>query len=252
MLDFKSSFSGLAAFIIARPSKAVARDEAKEREEKIQKTEERLIKKEELLDKRQNDIENEVAHLKEKATEIKEIKERTENLEKEKKTELERISGLTKEEAKDEMIKIIEKDSDADILVRLQKIESSGIEKIERRAKEILVSAIHRFGNSVASDTMATAVAIPSDEIKGKIIGKEGRNIKTFERATGVELIVDDTPGVITISCFDPVRRQIARVALENLIIDGRIQPVKIEELVEKARNEINKIIKEKGEPRLS
>jgi ribonuclease Y len=225
-----------------------ARREAKEREEKIQKTEERLIKKEELLDKRQNDIENEVAHLKEKATEIKEIKERTENLEKEKKTELERISGLTKEEAKDEMIKIIEKDSDADILVRLQKIESSGVEKIERRAKEILVSAIHRFGNSVASDTMATAVAIPSDEIKGKIIGKEGRNIKTFERATGVELIVDDTPGVITISCFDPVRRQIARVALENLIIDGRIQPVKIEELVEKARNEINKIIKEKGE----
>lgn len=224
------------------------REEAREREEKIAKNEDRLIKKEELLDKRQSDIEKEIEHIKIKVAEVKEIKERTESLEQEKCVELERISGLTSEAAKEELFKVIEKQGEEDLLVRMQKVESFATEKLERKAKEILVSAIHRFGNSVASDTMATSVAIPNDEIKGKIIGKEGRNIKAFERATGVEVIVDDTPGVITISCFDPVRRQIARVALENLITDGRIQPVKIEELVEKAKNDINKVIKEKGE----
>ncbi len=225
-----------------------AKEEAKEREEKLQKSEERLIKKEETLDKRQLDIDQEVNHIKDKVVEIKLIKEKTEALEQEKKLELERVAKLSTDEAKGELIKSIEKQSEEDILQRIQKLEQTGQEKLERRAKEIVVSAIHRFGNSVAADTMATSVSIPSDEIKGKIIGKEGRNIKAFERATGVEVIVDETPGVITISCFDPVRRQIARVALENLIIDGRIQPAKIEELVEKARNEINKIIKEKGE----
>ncbi|MDO8492313.1 MAG: ribonuclease Y [bacterium] len=224
------------------------KEEAHERDEKIQKAEERLIKKEELLDKRQTDIDKEVEHVKTKVVEIKEIKDRTEALEGEKLAELERVAKLSSEEAKEELIKVTEKQAEADLLVRMQKLERDGAEKLERKAKEILVSAIHRFGNSVASDTMATSVTIPNDEIKGKIIGKEGRNIKAFERATGVEVIVDDTPGVITISCFDPVRRQIARVALENLIIDGRIQPVKIEELVEKAKSEINKIIKEKGE----
>lgn len=225
-----------------------SKEEAKEREEKIQKNEERIIKKEELLDKRQGDIDTEAEHIKQKITEVKEIRDKAEAAEAQKKVELERIAKLSTEEAREELVKKIEKEAESDLLVRIQKLEQTGLERIERKAKEILVSAIHRFGNSVAADTMATSVAIPSDEIKGKIIGKEGRNIKAFERATGVEVIVDETPGVITISCFDPVRRQIARVALENLIIDGRIQPAKIEELVEKARGEINKIIKEKGE----
>ncbi|MEK7567619.1 MAG: ribonuclease Y [Patescibacteria group bacterium] len=225
-----------------------SKEEGKEREEKIQKSEERLIKKEELLDKRQVDIDQEVNHIKDKVAEIKQIKEKAEILEKEKQVELERVAGLSKDEAKEELVKAIERQSEDDIMQRIQKLEQTGQEKLEKRAKEIIISAIHRFGNSVAADTMATSVSIPSDEIKGKIIGKEGRNIKAFERATGVEVIVDETPGVITISCFDPVRRQIARVALENLIIDGRIQPAKIEELVEKARNEMGKIIKEKGE----
>lgn len=224
------------------------REEAKERDEKYAKSEDRLIKKEELLDKRQQDIEKEVQHIKVKIAEIKEIKERADKLEEDKKLELERVGKLTTEDAKEELFKIAEKQHEEDLTVRMQKLEATGHEKIERKAKEILIASIHRLGNSVASDTMATAVAIPSDEIKGKIIGKEGRNIKTFERAAGVEVIVDDTPGIITISCFDPVRRQIARVALENLIIDGRIQPAKIEEIVEKAKGEINKIIKEKGE----
>jgi len=225
-----------------------SREEVKEIEEKVKKSEERVIKKEETLDKRQGDIEKEVEQIKTRIAEIKEIKERAESFEQSKKIELERISRLSTEEAKEELIKLAEKQYEEDITVRMQKLEIGGSERLERKAKDILVAAIHRLGNSVAADTMATAVTIPSDEIKGKIIGKEGRNIKTFERAAGVEVIVDDTPGAITISCFDPVRRQIARVALENLIIDGRIQPVKIEEMVEKAKGEINKIIKEKGE----
>jgi ribonuclease Y len=151
------------------------REEAKEREDKIAKNEERLIKKEELLDKRQGDIEKEVEHIKLKAIEVKEIKDRTEAIEQEKRTELERISGLTGDMAKEELFKLIEKQAEEDLLVRMQKVESFATEKIERKAKEILVSAIHRFGNSVASDTMATSVTIPNDEIKGKIIGKEGR-----------------------------------------------------------------------------
>lgn len=224
------------------------RGEIKELEEKVGKNEERLIKKEEMLDKRQLDIEKEVEQLKVKISEVREIKDRADKLEADKKLELERIGKLTTESARDELFKVAEKQFEEDLTVRMQKLETSGVERLERKARDILVTSIHRLGNSVAADTMATAVAIPSDEIKGKIIGKEGRNIKTFERAAGVEVIVDDTPGVITISSFDPVRRQIARVALENLIIDGRIQPAKIEEMVEKAKSEINKIIKEKGE----
>jgi ribonuclease Y len=124
----------------------------------------------------------------------------------------------------------------------------TGEERLEQKAKSILATSIQRLANAVSSDMLTTHVAIPNDEIKGKIIGKEGRNIKAFERATGVEVIVDDTPGSITISSFDPVRRQIAKVALENLIKDGRIQPAKIEEIVKKSEEEINKVIKEKGE----
>lgn len=224
------------------------RGEQKEKEGELKKTEDRLIKKEELLDKRQLDIDAEVAAIKQKIEEVKEIRRRTEEIEAKKQKELSAISGLSPEAAHEEIIKAAEKTYQEDILVRLQKIEREGEERLDRKAKDILTTAIHRLGNSVASDTMSTTITIPGDELKGKIIGKEGRNIKAFERASGVDVIIDDTPGAITISSFDPVRRQIARVALENLIIDGRIQPVKIEEQVEKAKNDINKIMKEKGE----
>ncbi len=224
------------------------RAEQKEKEIELKKTEERLVKKEELLDKRQGDIDTEVEELKEKAVEIKKIKERVDTMEKEKISELERVSRLSSEEAKQELIKDVEKRYEEDLLVRLNKLETANSEKIERRAQEIITTAIQRYGNSVAADVLSTAVTIPNDELKGKIIGKEGRNIKAFERVTGVEVIVDDTPGSIIISSFDPVRRQVARVALENLILDGRIQPVKIEKTVEKAQEEINKIIKDKGQ----
>ncbi|MEK7117975.1 MAG: ribonuclease Y [Patescibacteria group bacterium] len=225
-----------------------ARTESKEKEEKIKKTEDRLIKKEEFLDKRQVDIDKEVEQIKEKAIEIKAIKEKVEDLEKKKYEELQKVASLNEEEAKKVLLLEIEREYEEDITVRMQKLESQGAEQIETRAKEILTSAIQRLANSVSSDIFATQVSIPSDEIKGKIIGKEGRNIKAFERVSGVEVIVDDTPGSITISSFDPVRRQVARVALEYLIADGRIQPAKIEEMVDKAKQEINKITKEKGE----
>lgn len=225
-----------------------ALEEVKEKEATLKKTEERLIKKEELLDKRQSDIDQEVENLKAKINEIKALKERADALIEERGRALENVSGLTKETAREELIKNIEKQFEEDLAVRMQKLEQFGQEKLDKKAKEILTTSIHRLGNSVASDVLATAITIPSDELKGKIIGKEGRNIKAFERATGVEVIVDDTPGSIVLSCFDPVRRMVARVALENLIVDGRIQPAKIEEAVEKAKGEIGKIMKEKAE----
>ncbi len=224
------------------------RHESKEREEKIKTTEERLIKKEDTLDKRQSDIDKEVEGLKQKAIDIKGIQDKAEHLEKQKLSELQKISHLSTEDAKKELLQTIEKQSEEDLLVRIQKLETTNQEKLENRARDILATTIQRLSSSVSSDLLSTSVAIPSDEIKGKIIGKEGRNIKAFERASGVEVIVDDTPGAITISSFDPVRRQVAKLALENLILDGRIQPVKIEEFVEKAKQDINKIIKDKGD----
>ncbi len=224
------------------------RDIEKKKEGEYKKTEERLIKKEELLDARQVEIDKEVEHIKERAEEIKQIKERADNLEKQKITELESIARLTQAEAQESLFRQIEKKYEEDLLVRTQKLENANAENLDRRAKDILATAIQRLASSTAAELMTTNVAITSEEIKGKIIGKEGRNIRAFERAAGVELIVDDTPGAIVISSFDPVRRQIARVALENLILDGRIQPAKIEEMVEKAKEEINKIIREKGE----
>jgi len=226
----------------------ITREETKEREEKIKKTEDRLINKESFLDKRQVDIDKEVESIKAKIEEVKTIKEKVERIETEKRHELEKIAGLDEEAAKKELFSIIEKKSEEDFLIRMQKLEVSGQEKLEQRAREIMTTAIQRMGNSVSQDIFTTSVPIPSDEIKGKIIGKEGRNIKAFERITGVEVIVDDTPGSIIISSFDPVRRQVARVALEALVKDGRIQPAKIEKEVENAKLEINKIIKEKGE----
>jgi ribonuclease Y len=225
-----------------------AREELKEKEEKMHKTEERLINKESLLDKRQVDIDHEAENMKQKNAEIEAEILKISEIETMKMSELEKISQLTTDQAKQELFKVIEVQSEEDLAIRMQKLEMTGQEKIEKHAKDILASCIQRYGNSVSSDVFTTHVNIPSDEIKGKVIGKEGRNIKTFERMSGVELIVDDTPGAITISSFDPIRRQVARVALENLILDGRIQPAKIEEMIEKAKLEINKIIKEKGE----
>ncbi len=232
----------------AKEKVAIAEGTLTEKEEKITRQEERVFKREEALDKKQNELDKEIEIVRGKIEDVRAIKERAETLVKERADELARVAGLSKEQAKEQLFQEMAKENEGDFMVRLQKLEQMGLEKLERRAREILVTSIHRLGNSVAQDTMATAITIPNDEIKGKIIGKEGRNIKAFERATGVEVIIDDTPGSIVLSSYDPVRRAVARVALENLIIDGRIQPAKIEETVEKAKSEVTKIIKEKGE----
>ncbi|HVZ75986.1 MAG TPA: ribonuclease Y [Candidatus Paceibacterota bacterium] len=220
----------------------------KEKEEKLTRAEDRVFKREEALDKKSSEFDREVEGLKSRIEEVKTIRERAEGLVQQRGEELARVAGLTKDQAKEQLMAEIERENGEDFMMRAAKLEREGYERLERKAKDILTTAIHRLGNSVASDTMATAITIPNDDIKGKIIGKEGRNIKAFERASGVEVIIDDTPGSIVLSSYDPIRRAIARVALENLIIDGRIQPAKIEDTVEKAKNEVNKIIKEKGE----
>jgi ribonuclease Y len=225
-----------------------ARQEIKEKEEKNQQVETRLIKKEDILDKRQEDIDKEVEIIKVRVEEIKKIRERAEKMEAEKAEELQKMARMSQEEARTELLKTVEKNSEQDLMVRIQKLEQTGEDMLEEKAKSILAASIQRLSNSVASDVMSTSVSIPNDEVKGKIIGKEGRNIKAFERMTGVEVIVDDTPGNITISSFDPVRRHVAKLALEELIKDGRIQPAKIEKVVADAQANINKIIKEKGE----
>jgi ribonucrease Y len=225
-----------------------ARLEIKEKEDKNQQFETRLLKKEDLLDKRQEDIDKEVEVIKTRVEEIKTIRERANKMEAEKAEALQKVARMTPEEARTELLKTVEKNAEQDIMVRIQKLEQSGEDMLEEKAKSILASSIQRLANSVASDVMSTSVSIPNDEVKGKIIGKEGRNIKAFERMTGVEVIVDDTPGNITISSFDPVRRHVAKLALEELIKDGRIQPAKIEKVVADAQANINKIIKEKGE----
>jgi ribonuclease Y len=225
-----------------------AEESLKEKEEKLARQEERVFKREEALDKKSADLDREVEGVKTRIEEVKSIKERAEALVSQRADELAKVAGLTKDQAKEQLYQELERESGEDFMMRAAKLERDGMEKLDRKAKDILTTAIHRLGNSVASDTMATAITIPNDDIKGKIIGKEGRNIKAFERATGVEVIIDDTPGSIVLSSYDPIRRAVARVALENLIIDGRIQPAKIEEIVEKAKNDINKTIKEKGD----
>lgn len=231
----------------AKEKEERATNELKTREQGLKQTEERLVRKEEMLDKRQVNLDAEQESLAKKHDEAEAEKTRLAELAKARQGELEKIAGLSAEEAKKSLMESVEKQYESDIESRMRKLEISGNERLETRAKEILTTAVHRLGNSVVSDVLATTISLPNDEIKGKIIGKEGRNIRAFERATGVDVIVDDTPGTITLSSYDPIRRQIARIALENLIVDGRIQPAKIEESVQKAEAEINNIIKKKG-----
>lgn len=225
-----------------------ARKESREREGQVRKLEEKLLKREEMIEKRRGEAETEIETLKKKAEEIRRLREEAEELEVQKREELQKIAGLSEESAKEQLLQSVEKKYETDILSRIQKLEIFGQERLEQKARDTLAVIIQRLASSTASEVTTTSVAIPSDELKGKIIGKEGRNIRALERATGVEIIVDDTPGAVIISGFDPVRRHIAKMALENLIVDGRIQPARIEETVEKAKNEIEKIIKDAGE----
>ncbi|MES2953314.1 MAG: ribonuclease Y [Patescibacteria group bacterium] len=250
LLDAKTEAARITEDAERKAADRVARTEEdlRSESEKMKKLEDRLLRKDENLDRRQSDIDREVESLKGKIAEIKELKEKAKTLETERQALLEKTAKLSEKEARDELFSNMERIHAEDLTVRMQKLERDGVERLDRKAKDILSTSIQRLAQSTAGEAMTTSVALPGDEVKGKIIGKEGRNIRAFERAAGVELVIDDTPGVIIISAFDPVRRHIAKVALENLIHDGRIQPAKIEEAVEHAKNEINKIIKEEGE----
>ncbi|HEY4528243.1 MAG TPA: ribonuclease Y [Candidatus Paceibacterota bacterium] len=228
--------------------KSLAQAELKEREERSKSLENRLIKKEEYIEKRELELGLASETLKEKSSEIESLNKKAEELLKDKTRELSRLSGISREEARQELLKTMQHEFEEDLAVRLRKLELDGREKLEARAREILSTAIQRLSSAIPDEVMSTSVTLPTDEVKGKIIGKEGRNIKAFERATGVEVIVDDTPNTITLSSFDPVRRAVAKLALDNLIADGRIQPARIEEFVEKAKEEVSSIIKKKGE----
>lgn len=226
----------------------MAKQEEKTSLTQIRKLEERILQKEESLEKQRLGIDKSNAEIHENIEKLKKKKEEIEGIEKQKLTELQRITSMTEEEAKASLLVATEKKYEEDILSRIKKLEAIGRDEFEKKAKEMLVMTIQRLASSTASEVTSTTVPIPSDDLKGKIIGKEGRNIKALERAAGVEIIVDDTPGSILISGFDPIRRQIARVALESLVLDGRIQPARIEEVVEKAKMEVEKTIKQKGE----
>lgn len=222
---------------------------AEEVKQRLDKTESRLDKKEDELESREEALKIEKEKLFSAAEDIKEIKRRTIEKEKSVDSKIEGVAALSQNEAKEILFKKIEDESNEDLKSRLLKLSREGEQKYENFVKEILVNTMYRVGNSNGiTEFMTSVVEIHDDEIKGKVIGKEGRNIKAFERASGVEILVDEIPNAIVVSCFDPVRRAIAKNALEMLIKDGRIQPAKIEEFLEKAKKEIGTFMRKKGE----
>lgn len=225
-----------------------AREELNQKEEALIQKDKRIGEKEQYLDRRQLDIDREAERIKTQIDEVKAIKVKAEAMLADRQKAIEQAAKMSEDEALVKLMKTIEEKHEEDMMIRIQKLEIDGKDRLEAKAKDILASSIHRLGNAVQTDILTTNVPLPNDEIKGKIIGKEGRNIRTFERATGVDVLLDEQPGMIVISCFDPIRRQVARIALETLIVDQRIQPAKIEEVVEKSKNEVSKIMKQKGE----
>lgn len=219
-----------------------------DKEELIRRTEVRLDKKEESLEGKIQEIEKEKELLGQKAEEIRNIRKEVEEARKQELKRLEKIAGLSKEAAKKILLQLTEEESRELLAKRIKALEIEGRDTLEKKAKDIMTGAIQKYAGSHAADVTTSIVAIPSDEVKGRIIGREGRNIKALERLTGIEIIVDDTPEAIVLSGFDPIRREIARIAIERLISDGRIHPTKIEEAVEFAKLEINNKIREAGD----
>ena len=222
--------------------------ETKERRAEISKYEKRVLSKEETLDRKIEAVEKRDSNITRKEEELGKQKQKVEELEKKRQQELERISGLTSEQAKEYLLKTVEDEVKHDTAVMIKTLESRAKEEADKKAKEIVVNAIQRCAADHVAETTISVVQLPNDEMKGRIIGREGRNIRTLETLTGVELIIDDTPEAVVLSGFDPVRREVARIALEKLIIDGRIHPARIEEMVEKAQKEVETQIREDGE----
>jgi ribonucrease Y len=225
-----------------------AKKEVAIQRQEIFKNEKLLMKRESMISERTAVLEEKEKDFNSKVEKLKEIKVNLEGMHQKALTDLERISALSRDQAKRELLTKLENEYQIEIFDKMRKLEEEGVDKYEKRAKEILALAIQKYGLSQAQESTTTSVSLPNEEIKGKIIGKEGRNIKVLEKLTGVEIIVDETPEVVVISGFDPTRRQIAKVTLEKLIADGRIQPARIEEMVHKVESEIVTQIKEAGE----
>ena len=222
--------------------------EIKERRNEIQRNERRIVQKEENLDKKLESIEKREASFRAKEEDLKKQKVEIAKLNEQRVQELERISGLTSEQAKEYLLKTVEEDVKIDTAKMIKEMEAQAKEEVNKKAKDYVVTAIQKCAADHVAETTISVVQLPNDEMKGRIIGREGRNIRTLETMTGVDLIIDDTPEAVILSSFDPIRREVARIALEKLIVDGRIHPARIEEMVEKAQKEVEQKIKEAGE----
>jgi len=222
--------------------------ETKERRAELQRYEKRVLSKEESVDKRAEAIEQREMKFTAREEQIKQREAKAEELNKQRVQELERISGLTSEQAKEYLLKTVEEDVKHDTAKLIKEMDVQAKEEAGKKAKEYVVNAIQKCAADHVAETTISVVQLPSDEMKGRIIGREGRNIRTLETLTGVELIIDDTPEAVVLSGFDPIRREVARIALERLIVDGRIHPARIEEMVEKAQKDVETMIREEGE----
>ena len=222
--------------------------EIKERRAEVQRYEKRVLNKEEAIERKSESLEKKENSLKNKEEKLAEAQTKVDELSEKRVQELERISGLTSEQAKEYLLKTVEEEVKIETAKLVKELESQAKEEADKKAKEIVVNAIQKCATDYVSETTISVVSLPNDEMKGRIIGREGRNIRTLESLTGVDLIIDDTPEAVVLSGFDPIRREIARIALEKLIVDGRIQPTRIEEMVNKARKEVETMIREEGE----
>ena len=239
----------------AKEKAARVLDDAKREERQIRQdlhnTQQRLERREGLFDQKLLEFQDKQQKLQEKVERVQQIKQELEQLRSQELATLQNLAGLTKEEAKEELLKRVEEVSKVDLMARIIKLDKESSEKYQEKAREIVLNAIQRCAASHAAETTSTSVSLPSEDMKGRIIGKEGRNIKAIEKLTGCELIIDDSPDTIMVSGFSPIRRQVARIALEKLMADGRIQPARIEEFVEKAKEELAIDIKKAGEEAL-
>ena len=222
--------------------------EIKERRAEVQRYEKRVLNKEEAIERKSESLEKKENGLKNKEEKLAEAQTKVDELSEKRVQELERISGLTSEQAKEYLLKTVEEEVKIETAKLVKELESQAKEEADKKAKEIVVNAIQKCATDHVSETTISVVSLQNDEMKGRIIGREGRNIRTLESLTGVDLIIDDTPEAVVLSGFDPIRREIARIALEKLIVDGRIQPTRIEEMVNKARKEVETMIREEGE----
>ena len=222
--------------------------ESKERRSELQKFEKRVLAKEEALDRKADSLEKRESQLTSREDRLNKRQAEVDALSEKRVQELERISGLTSEQAKDYLLKTVEDEVKHETAMLVKELESRGMEEAGKKAKEYVVTAIQKCAADHVAETTISVVPLPNDEMKGRIIGREGRNIRTLETMTGVDLIIDDTPEAVILSSFDPIRREVARIALEKLIVDGRIHPARIEEMVEKAQKEVETMIREEGE----